>query len=121
VPRVLIVEDDEGVREVLVETVEDFGYEVTQAATIADAVVSLSLQRPDAILLDIVLPDSQGINGLRRLKGLVPDAPIIMVTANVDEDLAREMLKSGALDYVMKPFDRSQLARALAAALGTVD
>ena len=117
-PLVLIVEDNEDVRDILVETVQAFGYDVTVAGTAADAVVSLSSRRPDAILLDIVLPDARDTQGLERLKTLRPDVPIIMVTANSDEDLARTTLKRGAFDYVTKPFDREQLERALAAALG---
>jgi DNA-binding NtrC family response regulator len=77
----------------------------------------VSYRQPDAILPDIVLPDAQGTAGLERLKRLRPDVPIIMVTANSDDDLARETLKRGAFDYVMKPFDRGQLARALEAAV----
>jgi two-component system nitrogen regulation response regulator GlnG len=116
-PLVLVVEDNEDVREILVETVQAFGYEVTVAETAADAVVSVSYRQPDAILLDIVLPDAEGTAGLERLKRLRPDVPIIMVTANSDDDLARETLKRGAFDYVMKPFDRGHLARALEAAV----
>lgn len=116
-PLVLIVEDNEDVRDILVETVMAFGYEVTAVETVADAAVSVSVREPDAILLDIVLPDARGTAGLEQLKRLRPGIPIIMVTANSDEDLAREMLKRGAFDYVMKPFDREQLARALEAAI----
>lgn len=116
-PLVLVVEDNEEVREILVETVQALGYEVSTAESAADAVVAVSYRQPDAILLDIVLPDAQGTAGLERLKRLRPDVPIIMVTANSDDDLARETLKRGAFDYVMKPFDRGQLARALEAAV----
>jgi two-component system nitrogen regulation response regulator GlnG len=116
-PLVLVVEDNKDVRDILVETVEAFGYEVTAAETAADAVVSVSFRQPDAILLDIILPDATGTAGLERLKRLRPEIPIIMVTANSDDDLARETLKRGAFDYVMKPFDRGQLSRALEAAL----
>ena len=116
-PLVLVVEDNADVREILVETVEAFGYEVMAAETAAEAVVSVTDREPDAILLDIILPDARGTAGLERLKQVRPDVPIIMVTANSDDDLARETLKRGAFDYVMKPFDRGQLARALEAAV----
>jgi DNA-binding NtrC family response regulator len=115
-PLVLVVEDNEDVREILVETVTAFGYEVIAVETVADAAGSVSFRQPDAILLDIVLPDARGTEGLEQLKRLRPEVPIIMVSANSDDDLAREMLKRGAFDYVMKPFDREQLARALEAA-----
>jgi DNA-binding NtrC family response regulator len=117
--RVLIVEDQEEIAEILGEMVETLGHEVRFAATLNDAVATVRAEAPDAILLDIVLPDARETQGLDQLKAVGPKIPIIMVTANVDEDLGRELLKRGAFDYIMKPFDRDQLDRALTAALGS--
>jgi DNA-binding NtrC family response regulator len=117
--RVLIVEDQEEIAEILGEMVETLGHEVRFAATLNDAVATVRAEAPDAILLDIVLPDARETQGLDRLKAVGPKIPIIMVTANVDEGLGRELLKRGAFDYIMKPFDRDQLDRGLSAALGS--
>lgn len=116
--RILIVEDQEEIAEILGEIVESLGHSVRSAPTIADAVAAVCADAPDAILLDVVLPDARETQGLDRLRTAAPSIPIIMVTANVDEDLGRELLKRGAFDYIMKPFDRNQLDRALTAALG---
>jgi DNA-binding NtrC family response regulator len=117
-PIVLVVEDQEEIAEILGEMLESLGYTVRYAPTIRDAVTKVHADRPDAILLDIVLPDARDTQGLDQLKVAGPKIPIIMVTANVDEDLGRELLKRGAFDYIMKPFDRDQLDRGLTAALG---
>src|SRR2546423_11833566 len=118
--RILIVEDQEDIAEILGEIVESLGHHVGFAPTIADAVAAVRADAPDAILLDVVLPDAretQGLDALRAAAG--PSMPIVMVTANVDEDLGRELLKRGAFDYIMKPFERNQLDRALTAAIGS--
>jgi two-component system nitrogen regulation response regulator GlnG len=117
-PLVLVVEDQEEIAEILGEMLESLGYTVRYAPTINDAVAKVRSESPDAILLDVVLPDARDTQGIDQLKATEPKIPIIMVTANVDEDLGRELLKRGAFDYIMKPFDRDQLDRALTAALG---
>ena len=116
--RILIVEDQEEIAEILGEIVESLGHHVSFAPTIADAVTAVRTDAPDAILLDVVLPDARETEGLDALRAASPSIPIVMVTANVDEDLGRELLKRGAFDYIMKPFDRDQLDRALTAAIG---
>src|SRR5438874_337017 len=133
---ILVVENDPPLLQTLADTVTALGYDATLATTAADgmtlaevappvaiildtadAVAAVRADAPDAILLDVVLPDAretQGLGALRAAAG--PSMPIVMVTANVDEDLGRELLKRGAFDYIMKPFDRNQLDRALTAA-----
>ena len=90
-----------------------------RTATATEAYRFAEAERPDAILLDIALPDAGGTHTLDRLRTLRPDVPIIMVTANADEDLARETLTRGAFDYVMKPLDMGRLGQVLEAALGS--
>jgi DNA-binding NtrC family response regulator len=116
--RILIVEDQEEIAEILGEIVESLGHDVSFAPTIAAAVTAVRTDALDAILLDVVLPDARETEGLDALRAASPSIPIVMVTANVDEDLARALLKHGAFDYIMKPFDRDQLDRALTAAIG---
>jgi two-component system nitrogen regulation response regulator GlnG len=116
--RILIVEDQEEIAEILGEIVQSLGHDVVFAPTLAQAVAKVKSDAPDAVLLDVVLPDARDTQGIDALRAAGPATPIIMVTANVDEDLGRELLKRGAFDYIMKPFDRNQLDRALTAALG---
>jgi DNA-binding response OmpR family regulator len=69
------------------------------------------------VLLDVRMPGIDGVEVLRRIRRADPEVPVIMVTANEDVALAKEMLKLGAFDYVAKPFDFSYLDRAVTAGL----
>jgi len=116
-PVILVVEDQVRLLRVIAEMVERFGYDTRLAETAADAYAFAEAERPNAILLDINLPDAAGTQTLDHLRLLRPDVPVIMVTANADVTLARETLARGAFDYVMKPFDMEHLGQVLEAAL----
>jgi DNA-binding NtrC family response regulator len=116
-PDILVVDDDAEVLDALAEMLEQLGYHTRLAGTAADAYAFATTERPSAILLDMNLPDAAGTQTLDQLRLLRPDVPIIMVTANADEGLARETLTRGALDYVMKPFDMERLGQVLEAAV----
>lgn len=93
------------------------GYDARLSATATDAVIFAEAERPDVILLDIVLPDADGSSTLDRLLTLRPDVPVVMVTENSNEDLARATLKHGAFDYIVKPFGIHRLAAVLETAI----
>jgi DNA-binding NtrC family response regulator len=116
-PVILVVEDEPALREILSDMLERFDYDARLAGTAADAYAFAAAERPNAILLDINLPDATGTQTLDELRILRPDVPIIMVTANADEGLARETLTRGAFDYVLKPFDMDRIGQVLEAAL----
>lgn len=116
-PLILVVEDEPNVCEIISEAVVQLNCDVRIAATAAEALTIAKSARPDAVLLDIVLRDATGMVTLDELLKLHPGVPIVMVTANTDEELAREMLKRGAFDYIAKPFALQRLAQVLEAAL----
>jgi DNA-binding response OmpR family regulator len=116
-PVILVVEDHEDTLELIAEMLRRLNYEVRTAATAAEAFRSAEVHRPDAVLLDIKLPDTSGISGLDELRKLLPMVPIIMVTANTDAGIARDTLKRGAFDYITKPFDIVRLKSVLETAL----
>jgi two-component system, NtrC family, response regulator AtoC len=116
---ILVVEDEVGVAEVVAEVLTLLNHDARVALTASDALVIAETERLDAILLDIVLPDASGTSTLDRLRQARPGVPIIMITANADEQLARETLKHRAFDYVMKPFNLDHLTRVLEAALAS--
>jgi DNA-binding response OmpR family regulator len=116
-PVILVVEDEPALRDILSDMLERFDYDARLAGTAADAYAFAATERPNAILLDINLPDATGTQTLDELRILRPDVPIIMVTANADEGLARETLTRGAFDYVLKPFDMDRIGQVLEAAL----
>ena len=115
--RILIVDDEESVREVLSEYFVEQGYHVESAGGGEEALAIVQRSTPDLVLLDVRMPGIDGVETLRRMRGIAPDVAVIMVTANEDVGLARETLKLGALDYVAKPFDFVYLERAIMAGL----
>src|SRR5438552_9319416 len=115
--RILIVDDEQTVRDVLAEYFTEQGYAVGTAESGLDALKVLETFRPDLVLLDIRMPGIDGVETLKRLRQVAPAVSVIMVTANEDVALARATLKIGAVDYVSKPFDFAYLERAVMAGL----
>src|SRR5688572_24738446 len=103
--RILLVEDNLGdarlAQELLAES-SDFEAHVTCVGRVSDAEDILSNQPIDLVLLDLSLPDSQGLESLRRLQPLSQYAPIIVLSGSIDKALALEALKHGAQDYLIK-------------------
>jgi CheY-like chemotaxis protein len=118
-PRVLLVDDEPEVLDVLRECVESIGYAtVTARNGVAGLAAARAEPPPDAVLLDIAMPGAlDGAQTLRAIKAHCPSLPVIMVTANADLSLAQETLRDGALDYVMKPVDIARLREVLMAAM----
>jgi DNA-binding response OmpR family regulator len=115
--RLLIVDDEEPVRDVLGEYFSSHGYQVETAGTGAEALDLVRSRRPDLVLLDVRMPGLDGVEVLKRLREVDSQLPVIMITANEDVTLARSMLSIGAFDYVSKPFDFRHLDRVVTAAL----
>lgn len=117
--RVLIVEDDESILQMVVFNLERAGYEVTTATTCQAARVALADTPPDLILLDWMLPDSNGPEFARSIRRdeLTQDLPIIMLTARTMEDDKVTGLDSGVDDYVTKPFSPRELIARIKALL----
>ncbi len=106
--KILIVEDDPRISDLLAEALEREGYRVTRAWSGTEAALVLKYSRPDLILLDLTLPGLTGEELLPELSGI----PVIVVSARADADSKVSLLLSGAADYVTKPFDlRELLAR----------
>lgn len=116
--RVLIVDDEENIREMSRLSLEAAGYDVGEAASGLEAFAVIGSDESwDAVLLDQKMPGMVGIEVLRRLKVMLPRAPVIMMTAYASADLAVEAMKLGATDFIRKPMTPEILRNALAAAL----
>lgn len=116
--RVLIVDDEENIREMTRLALEAAGYEVGEAASGLEAFAIIGSDYLwDAVLLDQKMPGMVGTEVLRRLKVMLPAAKIIMMTAYASVDLAIEAMKLGASDFVRKPMTPEILRNALEAAL----
>jgi two-component system, OmpR family, response regulator MprA len=115
-PRVLVVEDDEEIAQVLQRSLRLEGYEVRIAGDGETALDQSSAFNPDLVILDLGLPKLDGIEVARRLRS-ADDVPILMLTARDALESRVEGLDSGADDYLVKPFERQELLARLRALL----
>ncbi len=112
--RILVVEDDEGIRRMIAFNLERAGYEAIEVGDCRAARIAVTDQRPDLVLLDWMLPDQSGPEFARSLRReeLTRDIPIIMLTARTLEDDKIRGFESGVDDYITKPFaSREMIAR----------
>ncbi|MBI5936703.1 MAG: sigma-54-dependent Fis family transcriptional regulator [Betaproteobacteria bacterium] len=116
-PRILIVEDDEALAELLRMQLEDDGHLADHARTLALAGAMIEQHSYDAVLLDQQLPDGPGLGFLNIIKQTNPELPAIMITGVNDTALPIEAIKAGAYDFVRKPMDRLELSTTLTNAL----
>jgi two-component system, NtrC family, response regulator GlrR len=107
--RILVVDDDSNLIEVLKVRIESVGYEVTAAQKEEEAIAAAQVQAPDLAIIDLQLGQTDGIALMQKLHLLLPDLPAIILTAHGTIESAVEAMKKGAYSYVTKPFD----ARAL--------
>jgi len=107
--RVLVVDDEPMVREVVATYLQRDGLQVEEAADGPSALAALAAQRPDLVVLDIMLPGTDGLTILRRLRA-EGDIPVILLTARAEEVDRVLGLELGADDYVVKPFSPRELA-----------
>jgi adenylate cyclase len=110
-PRILIVDDSEANRDVLVSRLGPHGYDLVQAADGEQAIEAARAIRPDLILLDVVMPKLDGVEATKRLKAdaSLPFTPIILVTSKTDAADVVAGLDAGADEYLTKPVDRTSL------------
>jgi two-component system KDP operon response regulator KdpE len=112
----LMVEDDAAVRRAVVANLVAHGYRVGEAANGAEALRRWSADRPDLIVLDLGLPDMEGLAIVRRVRGEAT-TPILILSARADERDKVVALEAGADDYVSKPFGLDELRARIAALL----
>ena len=110
-PRILIVDDNETNRDILVTRLNVHGYELLQAADGVECIAAAKQHNPDLILLDIMMPNMDGIEATRRIKGdeTIPFMPIILVTAKANSKDVVAGLEAGADEYLTKPVDQTSL------------
>ncbi len=107
--KILIVDDESGVRFALTEAVRSWGYESLQAGTVAEAVQLFADEHPAVALLDIDLPDGSGLDILNEIKELKRETVVIMITGNVNLPNVLTALRGGAHDFIGKPIHLEEL------------
>ncbi len=113
---VVIIEDDQRIRELMARVLADKGYEVQGAATALDGLQQIVATSPDVVVLDMGLPDLDGAELLKMIRA-VTDVPVIVATARSEDRDVIRTLDAGADDYLVKPFSVEQLEARLRAVL----
>jgi len=102
---VMVVDDAMFMRKKCAQVLSQNGYSVVEAASGVEALTAYQQEKPDCVLLDITMPDMDGIQALRELLKVDPDAKVSMCSAMGQQGIVIEALKMGAKDFVVKPFD----------------
>jgi two-component system response regulator AtoC len=116
VAHVLIVDDEMNIRRVLAAMLKREGYEATTSADGEQAMAVLAKTPVDVVVTDLVMPRMGGMDLLKRIAIDFPDVPVIVITAHGSVDSAVAALKSGAFDYITKPFEQEELKKVIAKA-----
>ena len=109
--RILIVDDASFMRTVLKDIIKSNGLasEIMEAADGVEGVKSFQKIQPDLVTMDVNMPRADGIQALRAILKINPNAKVVMVTAIEEKHVVQDAMKLGARDYVVKPFDRSNV------------
>lgn len=116
-PKIMVVEDDRKLRRLLEMELQHAGYEVVSYESGLDAVENFGSEKPELVVLDIMLPDMDGFEVARELRKLSPDVLILMLTALGMKKDKLAGFESGADDYLTKPFDNEELLARIRALL----
>jgi PAS domain S-box-containing protein len=112
--RILLVDDEKKIRESLGGLLQDHGYEVVTAGNGPDCLQIMSTQHIDLVILDIVMPEMDGIVVLRKIKDTYKDTKVIIITAYADKDKAIAAFRLGAYDFIEKPFESGEILNTIA-------
>jgi two-component system chemotaxis response regulator CheY len=115
--RVLVVDDSALSRRSLRQILEPAGYEVAEAEDGLSALERYFLDRPDIVLLDLVMKGMYGLDVLTKIRELDPDAKVIVVSADIQTSSQELVEQAGAKAFVNKPFDKPEILKALASVL----
>src|SRR5215203_5747908 len=115
--QILVVDDDQAVRDSLKRSLEYSGYEVNTAIDGVEALARLAVLRPDAVIMDVMMPRLDGLEATRSLRSAGNDVPILVLTARDSVGDRVDGLDAGADDYLTKPFALEELLARLRALL----
>ncbi len=121
--KILVVDDEPDIQEIVRANLEGGGYKVYGAATGAEALRQLKLVRPDLVILDVVLPEIDGMEVLRRIRRDPQTArtPVVMLTCMAEDTDVLQALSGGAIEYLTKPFQPEYLVASVGALLDVFD
>lgn len=111
--KILVVDDEPEVRQLMEHFLTDRGYDVHIAENGRLGLLALETFKPDVVLLDMHMPELDGLETLKRIAARWPALPVIMVTVNDDVATTSRLLELGAADYVPKPFNLDYLEQSI--------
>ncbi|MBO8142027.1 MAG: response regulator [Firmicutes bacterium] len=111
---VLVVDDAQFMRLRLNKLLTEAGYEVVEAANGAEALEKYAQRPADVVLMDITMPQMDGLTALKELRQRFPDAKVVMCSALGQQSAVLEAIKSGAKDFIVKPFQPDRVLQAVA-------
>lgn len=107
--KILIADDALFMRMTLGNMLKDAGYEICEAKNGREMIEIYEKEQPDLIMLDITMPEVDGLEGLKRLKKKYPKAKVIMCSAMGQQSMVLDAIRSGAYDFIVKPFERGKV------------
>ena len=117
--RILTADDAAFMRKVIKDTLSKNGFtDVVEAVDGADAVAKYEETKPDLVILDITMPNMDGLEALKAIKAKNPAANVIMCSAMGQEAMVMDAIKSGAKDFIVKPFKPDRIMKTVTAILG---
>lgn len=116
--KILIVDDAEFLRVRISKMLSGEGFEILEAENGARAVEMYKSTHPDLVLMDITMPEMDGLTALKEIRTYDPQARVVMLTALGQESVVLEAIKSGARDFIVKPFERERVMGAIFKLLG---
>ncbi len=116
--RILVVDDAEFLRVRISKMLSSEGHEIIEAENGIKAVETYKSARPDIVLMDITMPEMDGLAALREIRSFDSSAKVVMLTALGQESVVLEAIKAGARDFVVKPFEKDRVLSAVAKLVG---
>lgn len=116
--KILVVDDAEFLRVRISKMLSGEGHDILEAENGLKAVETYKAQKPDLVLMDITMPEMDGLSALKEIKSFDPAARVVMLTALGQESVVLEAIKTGARDFVVKPFEKDRVLGAIAKLLG---
>jgi two-component system chemotaxis response regulator CheY len=111
--KILVVDDAEFLRVRISKMLSGEGHEILEAENGVKAVAAYKAAKPDVVLMDITMPEMDGLSALKEIRAFDPTAKVVMLTALGQESVVLEAIKTGARDFVVKPFERDRVLSAI--------
>lgn len=114
-PTILIVDDSQFSRRAIRNIIEQnrISTQIIEAGDGVEAVMKYKEHKPTLVTMDVLMPKADGIQALRAIKKIDPEAKVVMISSTGKSHIVQDAMKAGALDYILKPFEQAQIAMTL--------